>query len=474
MTEKTIETLYHELNDRKTTSQSLVRRYLKRIEIHDGRFNSLADLNAGGLQIAAALDRERARTGPRSLLHGIPIIIKDNLLTKDGMRTTCNARVFKDFHAPYEATVVQRLKAAGAIILAKANLSEFAYMSAVDTMPWAYGALHGFVVNPYDTAIDPLGSSNGSAVSVAADFAPVAIGTETNGSLMLPSRQCNLVSIKPTMGLVSRHGIIPISLMQDIAGPIAKTVSDAAIVLDIIRGHDQADSSTDMIPADRPSYHEAASHSVKGKRIGLLRLENKEEDPVDRAIVAELRTIMEDCGASVKSVTFNDDMIDDMLTLCYEFKRDLNRFLTTIRGHVPVETLSDIIAFNLENPSQNIPYGQKTLLEAQATDARLKSTEYLSAKRRMNEAIDRFKTLFKTHGLDAIATTKITSYPPVGGLPSVIVPARPLDNRFPKSLVFIGLPFEETSILPFAKAYETATNHRIPPVLNPDPNIDNS
>jgi len=465
MKERTVLALAAELSEGKTTSVALIDAYMKRIETLDGRLNSLADINHEARFTARALDMERSLKGPRSLLHGIPVILKDNILTKGAMRTTCNARVFKDFYAPYDATLVRKLKAAGAIILAKANLSEFAYFMSMGKMPSGFGSLHGQVVHPYDRQIDPLGSSTGSAVAVAADLAPITIGTETNGSLMSPARQNSVVAIKPTLGLVSRTGIVPISSLQDTAGPMSKTVKDAALMLDIIKGEDEEDVATAMMPRASRDFLQSTDKDVSSMRVGLLNFKNHPNDEAEKAILEEARKVLEKKGVTTTTLDIDYELIDNTRTLVYEFKRDMNRFLSSLTGLLPVTSLEALTAYNRADARRNLPYGQRHFHQAQATDARLKDRTYLEDRRLMMDAVETFKTQFTNHRLDAIITPKINGYAPVGGLPCVSVPAQPLKDRDPKSLLFIGLPFTEDRILPLAHTYETATKHRVPPNL---------
>ncbi|WP_051032503.1 amidase family protein [Holdemania massiliensis] len=230
------------------TSRSLIEEALRRVAQRDQSgpcLNSIAEINPEALWIADGLDRELKEKGPRSLLHGLPVVVKDNICTAGMMHTTAGSAALADFYAPQDAEVVQRLKAAGAVILGKACLSEFAYWVARSRkMPSGFSSRSGQVVNPYDPELDPSGSSSGSAVAVAAELVPFSIGTETNGSLVSPARNNAVATIKPTVGLISRSGIIPISVMQDTAGPMGKSIADCAVVLDALWGRDPQDPAT--------------------------------------------------------------------------------------------------------------------------------------------------------------------------------------------------------------------------------------
>lgn len=462
----TIITTHEKLKNNEITSVQLVKEALEKIHMYDASLNSLADLNHESLMIAEALDQERLTSGFRSKLHGIPIVIKDNILTHDSMRTTANSLVLKNFYGPYDATIVKHLRDAGAIILAKANCSEFAYFMAMGSMPSGFGSHHGQVKHPYDTSIDPLGSSTGSAVAVAADLVCASIGTETNGSLMSPAQQNAVVSIKPTLGLVSRHGIIPITYTQDTAGPMTKTVKDSAIMLDIIASPDDKDSATQTQPKDTASYLDACDKSVKGKNIGILHFTNYKFGDEDMDILKEAKTILEKQGATVMDISFTYALPNNIELMIPEFKRDINKFLASVYPKTDVKTLKDIIDFNDMHPKRALTYGQDIFLKSEATDGRLKDTTYLKTKLDTINHLDTFTALFDDNKLDAIMTTQVSGYAPIGGLPSLIIPAKPLKDKTPKSLLFIGKRYTETTLFSLGHTYEQATNHRIDPDLS--------
>ncbi len=448
------------------TSEDMVRFYLKRIETYDDNLNSLADLNADAILEAKRLDQMRKANKILGPMHGIPLVIKDNILSKDSMRTTANAEVFKDFFAPYDATIVKKLRESGAIILAKGNCSEFAYFMSMGKMPSGYGSMHGQVIHPYDKTLDPLGSSTGSAVSVAAGLSPISIGTETNGSLASPAQANSVVTIKPTLGLVSRYGIVPISRYQDTAGPMSLTVKDAALLLDVIKGKDQHDPYTDMIPKETCSYLNACDDPIKGMKIGILSFEKHEEAGEEKAILEEAQQIFEQQHITVETIKIPYDLPNNLITMIPEFKRDLNQFLSTVQGHTPINSLEELIAFNKEHPQKRLRYGQQHFQAAQMTDGRLKDPTYLKTKRAIKKSIDTFLKLFDQYHLDAIVTTKITGYAPMGGLPLISIPAKPLNDKKPCNLLFIGRTFSEQSLLPLAHRYEKQTKKRIQPNLD--------
>lgn len=465
MKEYTIIELYELLNKGEFTSKQLVQMYIDRIHRHDGHLNSLADMNIEALHIAEVLDEERKIKGPRSYLHGVPIVVKDNIFTHDSMRTTVNSYAFKDFYAPYDATIVKKLKDAGAIILAKANCSEFAYFMSMGKMPSGYGSMFGQVKHPYDTRIDPLGSSTGSAVSVAANLIPVSIGTETNGSLMSPAQQNSVVSLKPTLGLVSRHGIVPISRLQDTAGPMSRTVEDSAIVMDIINGKDENDIATLRMPDKLNSFYDALKKEPNIKRIGFLTFENYPNDSEENTILNEAKTLFGSLNIETIDIEFKYDLPSNRTTLQHEFKYELNSFLSRLAPNTKMSSLKEIIAFNKLHSLRCLRYGQTDLIQSEMTDGRLKSGEYLSLRKSLTQSVDTFKTLFDKHQVDVIITTKISGYPAIAGIPSLIVPAKPLTDLTPKSILFLGKEWTEDLLFNVAYFYEQNTKHRVHPQL---------
>lgn len=454
--------LYHALNKGTLTSKALVRYYLNEIEAHEGRVNALADLNHLALFEAEALDIERKEFGPRSMLHGIPILVKDNILTEDHLRTTANAQVFKDFYAPFEGQMIRQLREAGAIILAKSNCSEFAYFMSFGNMPSGYGSMHKQVKHPYNELIDPLGSSTGSAVGMAMDFASAAIGTETSGSLISPAQANNIVTIKPSVGLVSRDGIIPISLLQDTAGPMSRNVIDSAIMLDYMKGQDARDTATLRYKSDT-AYYEACKKPIKDLKIGVLNFTNYKNDDEELAILDEAKKVFEAAGATLHDIDFEYKMPSSLDTLKYEFKRDFNYFLSSIKGLTPIDTLQDLIKFNLESPSLRLKYGQRIFTLSEGVNQTLKDARYLKARRLLNEEVERFENLFKANNFDAIIATKVTGYPAALGSPVISVPAKTLNDMRPINLLVMGKLFDEATIFPIAYTYEQATMKRKPP-----------
>jgi len=463
--EYTLTELIEGLSNHKWSSVDLVKMYLGQIKKFDKQLNSVAELNPDALIIAKSLDAERKIKGPRSLLHGIPILIKDNINTLDKMHTTANSLALTDLMAPYDATIVQKLRNAGVIILGKANLSEFAYFMSYDKMPSGYGSRNGQVKSPYNEKIDPLGSSTGSGVAVAANLISVAIGTETNGSLMAPAYQNSIVSMKPTFGLVSRYGIIPISETQDTAGPMARNVADCAILLSIIVGYDALDSYTFNSKSHKLNLHNAYHKSVKGSRIGILSFSNHPYDEEEKSILEEAKSKFTMLGCDVEDIVIEGKSMKNDESLLYEFKNGLNKYLESVSGHTKMKTLKDIIDYNNANPEKCLKYGQSILVASEQTTGDLTDGKYLNIRQNLLSEANRLEDIMREKNLDALLSTKWTSYAPIAGNPSICVPGKPLTDLKPRSIVFVGKKWDDAKLISIAHAYEQSTKHRIPPTL---------
>ncbi|TVP94141.1 MAG: amidase [Acholeplasmatales bacterium] len=444
------------------TSETLVRRALDRIARYDGYLNALADINPHIVTMSETLDAGHVTNLKSGPLYGVPIVVKDNILTTDGLRTTCNSQVFKEFYAPYEATVVNKLRAAGALVLGKANCSEFAYFMAMGTMPSGFGSLHGQVRNPYDRTQDPLGSSTGSAVAVAAGLVPMALGTETNGSLVSPAMRMGIVTLKPTLGSVSRHGIVPISSLQDTAGPMTENVRDTARLFDVIKGYDPHDPLSVDHPSLSVATEPSVSESIRGLRVAVLNYEQAPYTKQEKKMVDEAQTVLEAAGCETVHVTHKISLISNLKTLAPEFKRDLNHFLKRLGSHAPVSSLAELIAFNRNHAQHCLPYGQAIFHLSEGTDARLKDPDYLTARQQLDAAVKAFLAIFTTHDVDAIVTGRITGYAPIGGLPCLHVPGVSMPDAEPRGMLFIGQKWTEETLLRLGYHYEQATQYRRP------------
>jgi amidase len=512
----------HGLAAGKITATALARAYLARIEAYDRRgprLNSVREINSDALSIAARLDG--VKPSAKQPLAGVPILIKDNIATGDRQHTTAGSLALARARARDDATVVKRLRAAGAVILGKANLTEFANFLSVD-MPSGYSSLGGQVKNPYAPAlldergipvVQPGGSSSGSAVAVAAGLCAAAIGTETSGSLLSPATQNGLVTVKPTVGLISRAGILPISHSQDTAGPLARTVRDAAILLNVLAARDPLDPATRALKRPRDYTAGLDRDGLKGARLGVP---GDPDDPLNDAFFGKLppgaRKVMNralkvlaDCGATLVRASIptagwiagpgttmsvlnrnplsrrKGELATPPVVFVYEIKRDLNLYLRDWarfeRGGTRIRTMADIIAFNAAHSAKALRFGQDLFLAAQATHGDLSEPEYRSARAMDLQAakvrgLDAYMT---RHRLDAVLFPGMAGayLSAKAGYPSVQVPAgmrSGVDDKetppFPIGLTFAGRAWSEARLLRLAYAYEQASHaRRRPPGL---------
>ena len=463
MKENTVKMLVQQLEHKKLSIKEITDYYLKRIRLYNPKLNAISEINPDLDKIVTELELIKAK----SLLHGIPIVIKDNIHTKDQMHTTANSYALKDFYAPYEATIVKKIRDAGMVLLGKTNLSEFAYFMSYDDMPSGYGSLYGQVKNPYNEIIDPLGSSTGSAVAVAADMIPISIGTETNGSLMAPAYKNSITSIKPSLGFVSRHGIIPISQFQDTAGPMGKTVEDCAMLLDVIYGFDPNDPSTEICHHYKPQFHDATKHSIKGKKIGLLNYQYKDFKYSDEEIkiMQEAKNLFISLGATVMDIDFQLDDLKNDVTLIHEFKHDINNYFDSLGADAPIKSHKELIDFNELHKDRCLKYGQSIFIASEKTNGNLNDPEYKKIKSEQMQLASKLEQTLKNYDLDAAFSTIRNSYAPIFGTPTVTVPAKPLIDLSPLSLVFFGKKYDDENVITIAHHYEIHTNHRVPPKL---------
>jgi len=464
-------------------SATLTAAYLQRIATIDRagpRLRAVIELNPDALKEATARDRERRAGRLRGPLHGIPVLLKDNINARP-MSTTAGALALQGFR-PGDAFLVQRLRQAGAVILGKANLSEWANYRGLDsTSGWS--ARGGQTRNPYRLTHSPCGSSSGSAVAVAANLVTAAIGTETDGSIVCPAAMNGTVGLKPTVGLISRDGIVPISFSQDTAGPITRTVADAATLLTALAGRDEADPATAAMPG-RAVYDYSArlrSDSLRGARIGVMDSALARQPgiaPLLTQALDELRA----AGATVVPVPALDPAgwaEDEQTVLRYEFKAGLERYLA--RHHAPVRTLGELIAFNRRHARQELAGFGQELLEAAAAAGPLGDASVIGARTRARRAAGEqgIDALLKAHQLDAlVAPTTGVAWPvrpggdrfpggsysaaAVAGYPSLSVPMGHVDG-LPVGLLFMGTAWSEPRLLELGYAYEQRTLARRPP-----------
>jgi len=482
-----IATLQQLMQDGELSSVGLTRYYLQRIESIDRGehgLNAIIEVNPDALDIATALDKERVESGSRGPMHGIPVVLKANIDTADQMTTTAGSLAMAG-HRPFaDAFHVGKLREAGAVILAKANLSEWAnFRSTESSSGWS--SIGGQTNNPYGSGRNPCGSSSGSAVAVAASLTSVAIGTETNGSVVCPSSVNGIVGIKPSLGLVSRSGIIPIAHSQDTAGPMGRTVEDAAILLTAMVGKDPADPLADAFPQSVPDFAANLSKdALKGARIGVLRTHSGvgNDVRVDQIILGTIATL-ESLGAEViDPIEIDTEGMGSAsrTVLYYEFKADLNAYLENTGA--PMKTMADIIAFNDEHADEVMPFfGQERMLEAQSK-GELTDTEYLDAlalSKQISQA--GINNALEEYDLDAlIAPTRgpawmtdnvsgdhssgisSSSLAAISGYASITLPAGDILG-LPIGVSFIGAEFSDAQLIRFAYALEQAGYARQPP-----------
>jgi len=498
--EASIARLQAAMTSGKETAESLAKKYLRRIGALDRRgpaLHALLELNPDALAIARALDIERRANGPRSPLHGIPVLLKDNIGTRDRMMTTAGSLALLGSIPPRDSFVAQQLRAAGALLLGKTNLSEWAnFRSTRSTSGWS--GRGGLTKNPYALDRNPSGSSSGTGAAVAANLCALGLGTETDGSITSPCSYTGLVGIKPTLGLVSRAGIIPIAHSQDTAGPMARTVTDAALLLGALTGIDPHDPATEQSSGKNYSDYTQFldPHGLRGMRLGVAR-QFFDLHPRAKAIAEAALEVLKDCGALLvdpADVPTNGKFSDtEDLVLEYEFKSDLNAYLAGLGPVAPVKTLQDVIEFNDRNRDREMPYfGQELFLKAQARGP-LTDHAYLEALEKnhrlsRDEGID---AVMNEHKLDALVapttgpaqrtdlvygdrdTGGCTTPPAVAGYPHVTVPAGEVFG-LPVGLSFFGRAFGEPTLLKCAFAFEQATRARkaprfLPSVAEGDP-----
>ena len=487
--EATVADLQHGLAAGRFTAASLVRQYLKRIEEVDRngpRLKAVIELNPDAQAIAEALDKERHDKGPRGPLHGIPVLIKDNIDTRDRMTTTAGSLALAGSIAPRDAFIVERLRAAGAVVLGKTNLSEWANFRGSRSIS-GWSGRGGLTRNPYAIDRSPSGSSSGSAAGVSAGLCAVAIGTETDGSIVSPASYCGVVGLKPTIGLISRSGIIPIAASQDTAGPITRTVADAAALLGILTGVDSRDAATEASSGKAKSDYTQFLDvtALRGARIGVARNFFGWHPRVDRVMDAALDT-MRQAGAELvdpASLPSRQGLGDaEHQVMVYEFRAGLNAYFASLGTVAPVKSLKELIEFNERNRDRELPFfGQETLTEAEAKGP-LTEPAYLDARTRclkwaredgIDAVMDKHQldaliapTTGPAHTLDLIAGDRglggSSSYAAVAGYPAITVPA---GNIFglPMGISFFGRAWSEPRLLAISYSFEQATRARRTP-----------
>jgi amidase len=487
--ELTISELQGGMQSDRFTSRSLVKKYLDRIDDIDKggpELNSVIEINPDAISIAEALDRQRKEKGARGPLHGIPILIKDNIDTADRMMTTAGSLALVGSRPAQDAYVAKKLREAGAVILGKTNLSEWAnFRSSHSTSGWS--GRGGQTRNAYALDRNPCGSSSGSGVAPAANLCAAAIGTETDGSVVCPSSANSLVGIKPTVGLIGRSGIIPISHNQDTAGPMARTVSDAAILLGALTGIDIKDAVTKTSAGKSfTDYTQFLNKDgLRGARLGVARKYFGFSDRVDKLLndliaqMKKLGAVLVDPADIPTSGKFDDSELEVLL---YEFKADLNGYLGRLGSSAQVHSLKEVIEFNEKNRDREMIYfGQDLFIKSQAKGP-LTDKKYLQAlaKNRLLSRTQGIDFVMRKHRLDAmIAPTGGPAWPTdwingdhftggyssasaVAGYPHVTVPAGYVFG-LPVGISFFGGAWSEPKLIKYAYAFEQATKARQPP-----------
>lgn len=484
--EATVANLQSRMKSGELTAEKTAALYLERIDQIDRRgpaLNAVIEINPDALAIARTLDAEYKSKGPRGPLHGVPILLKDNIDTNDRMQTTAGSLALIGAPTPSDAFLVNRLRAAGAVILGKTNLSEWAnFRSTHSTSGWS--ARGGQTKNPYALDRNPCGSSSGSGVAVTANLTMLAVGTETDGSVVCPASMNGIVGIKPTLGLISRSGIIPIAHSQDTAGPMARTVRDAVILLTVMAGSDPKDPATTAAgnaSADYTSFLDP--NGFRGARIGVAR-QYFDIGPAVRAIMNECIELMKKAGAEIIDPTdlksFESWRETEGTVLLYEFKADLSQYLAKRGGQV--RSLADCIAFNQAHRAQEMPFFEQELMEQAQEKGPLTEKEYTDAladnqRLTQKEGID---ALFEEHKLDAIIGptagpaflidlvrgdrigSGCASPPAVAGYPHITVPAG-FKFGLPIGISFFGKPWSEPTLVKLAYAFEQMRGARQPP-----------
>lgn len=472
-----IDDLQDKLSKNELTSRQLVLLYLERIaELDRGEhgIRSIIEINPDAIGIADTMDALRRRGEILGPLHGIPVLVKDNIDTGDAMHTSAGSLALADHYASEDAFAIRNLRKAGAILLGKTNMTEWANLISSD-MPAGYSGRGGQTLNPYGREHFVGGSSSGSAAAIASGFAAASLGTETSASVLSPACQNSLVGIKPTVGLISRSGVIPVSFTQDTIGTLAKTVADAALLLGVLRGVDEQDPITGGSIAHCEEDYSASLRAagLSGLRIGIPRdvyfdgLDEEEARLTENAIDALARR-----GATIveKVVIPSARESWDYGVAWLELKASLNRYLGRMPAHSPIRSLDDVIAFNAEHAEESLRYGQDLFVHANAFSGTLTEPQYLNS---LLQNFDRSRTrgidaALHNHELDALFFPgyRGADIAARAGYPSIVVPAGYRQNGQPIGVQFTGSAYSEAVLIRIAHVFEQATRHRVPPLFD--------
>jgi amidase len=487
--EMTIGSLQDGMKSGKYTARKITELYLQRIEALDKQgpsLHSVIETNPDALQIAEELDAERKSKGARGPLHGIPVLVKDNIDTADKLTTTAGSLALSGSIPSQDSFIAKKLREAGAVILGKANLSEWANIrSSRSSSGWS--ARGGQCRNPYSLDRNPCGSSSGSGSATSSNLCAVSIGTETDGSIVCPSSTCGIVGIKPTVGLISRAGVIPISHSQDTAGPMCRTVTDAAILLGALTGIDPGDAATNASQGKSQSDYTQFldPNGLKGMRIGVTRSDFGFNPSVDK-LMADAIDVLRKSGAEIVDPANVESLRQmgnvELEVLLYELKSGLNAYLSSLGPKAPVKTLKDIIEFNEKNADKELLYfGQELFIQAEEKGP-LTDSKYLAALKRSKQlaTIDGIDAVMMKHKLDALVSPTngpawttdhvngdhfaggSSTGPAVAGYPSITVPCG-FVSGLPIGISFSGRAWSEPTLIRIAFAFEQATKHRQTP-----------
>jgi amidase len=468
------------LNAGTISSASLTEAYLQRIRAlnsHGPALNAVRVLNPNAMKDARAADEQRRRRGPHDPLLGIPVIVKDNIDVK-GLPTTAGSVALANSYPTQDAPLVAQLRKSGAVILGKANLTEFAnYLT--NGMPGGYSSLGGQVLNPYDTSQTPSGSSAGSGSAAAIGFAAITIGSETSGSILSPAAANSDVGIKPTVGLISRTGIVPIAASQDTAGPLTRTVADAAIALTTITGTDPEDPATASNPlAGHEFVNDLSTTALRGARIGVVANQVPDPGTDNRTLWDAAISTLQARGATlvdVKLDTAGQGFPGTSSVLSYEFKRDLNTYLSRLPSGAPMKTLADIIAYNKAHAQQALKFGQARALASESKDLSPDSADtakyHADRTQDLVDSKDRIDAVMAENNLTALlfANSGSAGIGAKAGYPSISIPAGyQASNRRPFNIALLGHAWSEPTLIGYAYDYEQASTLRQPPsAINP-------
>jgi amidase len=462
----TILELQDALQAKQITSEQLVLHYLKRIAtIDQGEtpYNSVYMINPDAIYIAKMLDKERQDGLVRSVMHGIPILLKDNINTGDKQTTTAGANILKHHRAIRDAKIVETLREQGAIILGKTNLTELACFKSFKTVN-GFSSLAGYVLCPWNIEEDPSGSSTGSAVSVSLRLAPVAIGTETGGSIMSPSMKNGVVGLKPTIGFVSRSGNVPISSTLDTAGPMGNRVADVAALLSVLPDYDPSDPVTLTRPDEDKDYTKYLSTSLNGKRIGIDKTHYDSLSKQRQAAFDNVCKTMESLGATIVDDLNIQQTKRIYLVMKYEFKNMINHYFAEEGLDI---TLRDLVRYNEQDPKANLKYGQEVLLDSlHHASGLMNESDYIKALEEKEDAKSALEEIFHKNKLDMIYFAGYTSLGPHCGFPTLSLPVGFDEDNMPIGTYFLAPYWHEHTLIEVASAIEDSLQLTFNPLKN--------